>query len=179
MTRDGTVGRSDGTERNLPFHWDIDPARVMRPRFADSIRASSPENRPGAGGVIGTRAAAKTAPDGYTLVMMVTLASLPANAGYDLDKDFAPVGLIASTPIVVMAHPSFPAKSLNVPTAAESTAVGAGRHSAAHRRLNKELPRVGGGSDGQCTTSRSPGGISSVDRVWGTGARRKMAACTA
>ena len=137
------------------------------------------ENRPGAGGVIGTRAAAKTAPDGYTLVMMVTLASLPANAGYDLDKDFAPVGLIASTPIVVMAHPSFPAKSLNVPTAAESTAVGAGRHSAAHRRLNKELPRVGGGSDRQCTTSRSPGGISSVDRVWGTGARRKMAACTA
>ena len=38
MTRDGTVGRSDATEPNLPFHWDIDPARVMRPRFADSIR---------------------------------------------------------------------------------------------------------------------------------------------
>ena len=70
------------------------------------------ENRPGAGGVIGTRAAAKAVPDGYTLVMMITGASLPANTGYDLDKDFAPVGLIASTPIVVMAHPSFPAKSL-------------------------------------------------------------------
>src|SRR5262249_29028916 len=42
MTRDGTVGRSDATERNLPFHRDIDPARMMRPRFADSIRASSP-----------------------------------------------------------------------------------------------------------------------------------------
>src|SRR5262249_21429578 len=42
MTRDGTVGRSDATERNLPVHRDIDPARVMRPRFADSIRASSP-----------------------------------------------------------------------------------------------------------------------------------------
>jgi hypothetical protein len=42
MTRDGTVGRSDATERSLPSHWDIDPARVMRPRFADSIRASSP-----------------------------------------------------------------------------------------------------------------------------------------
>ena len=39
--------------------------------------------------------------------------------------------------------------------------------------------RAGGGSDGPCTTSRSPGGISSVDRAWGTGARRKMAACTA
>src|SRR5689334_10648832 len=42
MTRDGTVGRSDATETNLPSHWDIDPARVMRTRFADPIRASSP-----------------------------------------------------------------------------------------------------------------------------------------
>src|SRR3989440_3074671 len=42
MTRDGTVGRSDATERSLPSHWDIDPARMMRPRFADSIGASSP-----------------------------------------------------------------------------------------------------------------------------------------
>src|SRR5499433_3787505 len=42
MTRDGTVGRFDVTERNLPLHWDIDPARVMRPRLAHPIRASSP-----------------------------------------------------------------------------------------------------------------------------------------
>jgi tripartite-type tricarboxylate transporter receptor subunit TctC len=70
------------------------------------------ENRPGAGGVIGTRAAAKAAPDGYTLVMMLSGISLPANTGYDLNKDFAPVGLIASTPIVMMTHRSFPAKSL-------------------------------------------------------------------
>jgi len=68
------------------------------------------ENRPGAGGVTGTRAAAKAAPDGYTLVMMLSGISLPANTGYDLNKDFAPIGLIASTPIVVMTHPSFPAK---------------------------------------------------------------------
>jgi tripartite-type tricarboxylate transporter receptor subunit TctC len=70
------------------------------------------ENRPGAGGVIGTRAAAKAAPDGYTLVMMITGISLPANTGYDINKDFAPIGLISSTPIVLMAHPSLPAKSL-------------------------------------------------------------------
>ena len=70
------------------------------------------ENRPGAGGVIGTRAAAKAAPDGYTLVIMVSGISIPANSGYDLSKDFAPVGLIASTPMVVMTHPLFPAKSL-------------------------------------------------------------------
>ena len=42
MTRDGTVGRSDATEPNLAFHRDIDPARTMRTRFADPIRASSP-----------------------------------------------------------------------------------------------------------------------------------------
>src|SRR5262249_25119206 len=70
------------------------------------------ENHPGAGAVIGTRAAAKAAPDGYTLVMMLTGVSLPIHAGYDVNKDFAPVGLIASTPIVVMAHPSLPVKSL-------------------------------------------------------------------
>jgi len=62
--------------------------------------------------VIGTRAAAKAAPDGYTLVMMITGVSLPANTGYDLPKDFAPIGLIAATPIVLMTQASFPATSL-------------------------------------------------------------------
>jgi len=42
MTRDGTVGRSDATEPNLAVHRDIDPVRMMRTRFADPIRASSP-----------------------------------------------------------------------------------------------------------------------------------------
>jgi tripartite-type tricarboxylate transporter receptor subunit TctC len=70
------------------------------------------ENRPGAGAVIGTRAAAKAAADGYTLVMLTTGISLPANTGYDVEKDFAPVGTISSAPIVLMTHPSSPAKSL-------------------------------------------------------------------
>jgi tripartite-type tricarboxylate transporter receptor subunit TctC len=70
-------------------------------------------NRPGAGSVIGVRDAARSAPDGYTILMMVTGASLPANPGYDLQKDFAPIGLIASIPIVVMAHPSLPVKSMS------------------------------------------------------------------
>src|SRR5262249_39230051 len=42
MTRDGTVGRSDPTERSLPIHRDLDPPRMMRPQFADHLRASSP-----------------------------------------------------------------------------------------------------------------------------------------
>jgi tripartite-type tricarboxylate transporter receptor subunit TctC len=70
------------------------------------------ENRGGAGGMIGTRDAAKSAPDGYTLVMMLTGISLGANPGYDVEKDFAPVGTIASTPMIVESHPSLPAKSL-------------------------------------------------------------------
>jgi tripartite-type tricarboxylate transporter receptor subunit TctC len=70
------------------------------------------ENRGGAGGMIGTRDAARDAPDGYTIVMLLTGISLGANTGYDVNKDFAPIGLVASTPIIVDAHPSLPAKSL-------------------------------------------------------------------
>ena len=75
------------------------------------------DNRGGAAGVIGTRVAAKAAPDGYTLVMSHTGTtsinpSLYVNPGYDPRKDFSPIGLISSTPIVLMAHPAFAAKSV-------------------------------------------------------------------
>ena len=69
------------------------------------------DNRGGAAGVIGTRVAARAAPDGYTLVMATTGSiainpNLYANPGYQTLKDLAPIGLISSTPIVLMAHPS-------------------------------------------------------------------------
>jgi tripartite-type tricarboxylate transporter receptor subunit TctC len=70
-------------------------------------------NRPGAGSVIGVRDAARSAPDGYTILMLVTGASLPSNPGYDLEKDFEPIGMVASIPIVIMAHPSVPVKSMS------------------------------------------------------------------
>ena len=68
------------------------------------------ENRAGAGGTIGTRAVAKAAPDGYTILLSYTgtLAinpSLYPNAGYDPRKDFAPIGLIAYLPSVLVVHP--------------------------------------------------------------------------
>ena len=69
-------------------------------------------NRPGAGSVIGTRDVAKATPDGYTLLLLVTGAGLPSNPGYDMGKDFAPISLIASVPIVIMANPSVPVKNL-------------------------------------------------------------------
>jgi tripartite-type tricarboxylate transporter receptor subunit TctC len=75
------------------------------------------DNRGGAAGVIGTRAAAKAAPDGYTLAMSTSGTTsinptLYADPGYDPGRDFAPIGLVAVTPIVVMAPPSFPAKTI-------------------------------------------------------------------
>jgi tripartite-type tricarboxylate transporter receptor subunit TctC len=70
------------------------------------------ENRGGAGGMIGTRDLARAAPDGYTLGMMLTGISLGAHTGYDVNKDFTPIGLIASTPIFIVANPAFPGKSL-------------------------------------------------------------------
>ncbi len=70
------------------------------------------ENRGGAGGMIGTRDIAKATPDGYTIGVMLTGVSVSPNAGYDINKDFSPIGIIASTPIFVVTNPSFPAKSL-------------------------------------------------------------------
>jgi tripartite-type tricarboxylate transporter receptor subunit TctC len=75
------------------------------------------DNRGGAAGVIGMRMGARAAADGYTLILAHTGStsinpSLYANAGYDPRADFAPIGLIASTPVMLMAHPSFAAKSI-------------------------------------------------------------------
>ncbi len=75
------------------------------------------DNRPGAGGNIGAEAAAKSAPDGYTLLMgaVTTHAvsmSLYAKLGYDLEKDLVPVSLVANVPHILVANPLVPAKNL-------------------------------------------------------------------
>jgi tripartite-type tricarboxylate transporter receptor subunit TctC len=93
-------------------------ARIVADKLAAALgQPFVIDNRGGAAGVIGMRLAARAAPDGYTLVLAHTGStsinpSLYANAGYDPRADFAPIGLIASTPVVLMAHPSFPAKSI-------------------------------------------------------------------
>jgi tripartite-type tricarboxylate transporter receptor subunit TctC len=75
------------------------------------------DNRAGAGGTVATRSVAKTAPDGYTILVVTsatvgTSPSLFQNLGYDPRKDFEPIGLIAATPNLIAVHPSFPARSL-------------------------------------------------------------------
>jgi tripartite-type tricarboxylate transporter receptor subunit TctC len=71
----------------------------------------------GGSGTVGTRAVAHATPDGYTILLgyTSTLAIGPnvySNAGYDPRKDFAPIGLIASAPALILTHPSLPARNV-------------------------------------------------------------------
>jgi tripartite-type tricarboxylate transporter receptor subunit TctC len=92
-------------------------ARLVAEKMSHSLgQQIVVENRGGAGGTIATRQVAKSAPDGYTLLIATSsLAinpSLYPNVGYDPRKDFAPVGLIASSSNVALVHPSVPASSI-------------------------------------------------------------------
>ena len=93
-------------------------ARVVAQKLSDAFHQQViVDNKPGAGGNLGTRAVAHAAPDGYTLLLGHTGTisinpSLYAHAGYDPRKDFAPIGLVASMPVALLAHPSFAPKSI-------------------------------------------------------------------
>jgi tripartite-type tricarboxylate transporter receptor subunit TctC len=75
------------------------------------------DNRGGAGGMIGTETAAKAAPDGYTLLVsspgpLAILPHMHKQLGYDAQKAFTPIGLIASNPFLLITHPSVPARTV-------------------------------------------------------------------
>ena len=75
------------------------------------------DNRPGAGGIIGARAAAAADPDGYTLMYgntasLVVGPAVYANPGYDPVKNFAPIALVAVSYNVLVLNPTFPANSV-------------------------------------------------------------------
>jgi len=92
-------------------------ARSVAQRLSERLgQQTIVENRPGANGALGAEAAAKSAPDGYTLFIAainhVVLPALYPKLPYDIERDFTPVVLLATVPIVVTVHPSLPVKSV-------------------------------------------------------------------
>src|ERR1700738_3969118 len=93
-------------------------ARIVAEKMSRSLGQQIViENKGGAGGSIATRQVAKSPPDGYTLGLggTATLATTPtlyANVGYDPRKDLEPVGLIATSALVVLVNPAVEAKTI-------------------------------------------------------------------
>jgi tripartite-type tricarboxylate transporter receptor subunit TctC len=75
------------------------------------------ENRPGAGGIVGSNEAKRAAPDGYTLLLGIdAFTQFPLfqkDATFDLQKDMAPISMLARVPLVLIGNTSSPAKSFN------------------------------------------------------------------
>jgi tripartite-type tricarboxylate transporter receptor subunit TctC len=93
-------------------------ARVLAQRLTERVGTTFlVDNRPSANGAIGVEFVAKSAPDGYTLLVgsQTTQAVVPAmypNVGYNAERDFAPVTLIATSPLLIAIHPSLPVKTV-------------------------------------------------------------------
>ena len=92
-------------------------ARLLSKRFYEAFgQTATVDNRPGAGGNLGAELVAKSAPDGYTLLM--STASLAVNVTlysklpFDVRRDLIPITQVASAPLVVTVHPSVPARSV-------------------------------------------------------------------
>lgn len=92
-------------------------SRIIGPRLADSLGQQVViDNRVGGNGNTGAEITARTAPDGYTLMMVVssfvTNPALYPNLSFDPLRDFTPVSLLTSAPLVLVVHPSLPVKSV-------------------------------------------------------------------
>ena len=91
-------------------------ARAIAQRITERYNVPAlVDNRPGANGTIGTGLAAKSPPDGHTMVVVASAyaagVSLYRNLPYDQARDLAPVSLLASGPLVLVVHPSLPVRS--------------------------------------------------------------------
>jgi tripartite-type tricarboxylate transporter receptor subunit TctC len=93
-------------------------ARLVAQKFSETLgQQFYVDNEPGAGGNIGMGNAAKSAPDGYTLLFVsssfVVNPSLYAKIPYDANKDFLPVSNVGDAPNILVVHPDVPAKSVS------------------------------------------------------------------
>jgi tripartite-type tricarboxylate transporter receptor subunit TctC len=97
-------------------------ARILQPPLSEGLRQSIViENRGGAGGAVGTEAAARSAPDGYTLLFTLsshTINPLLYKLSYNVETDFEPVSLLVSVPQLIAANPGAPATTLREMVAA-------------------------------------------------------------
>ena len=104
-------------------------ARIVADKLSQALgQPFVADNRPGAGGQIGTDAVVKAAPDGYTLLAAssgpISIMPVLQKTPYDPLKDLAPVSLIARAPFALVVNPSFPAanaKACTVPMTADSS----------------------------------------------------------
>ncbi len=91
--------------------------RLIAPKFGDLLSGTMiVENRAGAGGNLGAQAVARAEPDGYTLLMAVNSytinAHLQKSVPFDLKRDFTPIGMVATSPFLLVVHPSLPVRTV-------------------------------------------------------------------
>jgi len=93
-------------------------ARILQPRLSELLgQPVVIDNRPGATGTVAAGHVAKSPPDGYTIMMghvsvNAIAPSLFSNLPYEAERDFAPIGIAAAVPHIVVVHPSLPATTL-------------------------------------------------------------------
>lgn len=92
-------------------------SRAIAQKLSENVRQQViVDNRPGANGIIGTEVAARSAPDGYTIVLIpsghAVNASLHRKLPYDSIRDFTPITLVGSSPLILAVHPSLPVKNV-------------------------------------------------------------------
>ena len=119
----GIVGAAPADDYpNKPVRWIVPTgpsggtdfvARMLAQKVSEALKQSMVvDNRAGASGMLGMEAVARSAPDGYSLgVISVTpfmSALLTRNVSFDITKDFAPVSLLAASPVILVVHPSLP-----------------------------------------------------------------------
>ena len=92
-------------------------SRTIAAKLSDNVKQQVlVDNRAGANGIVGTEIAARAAPDGYTIVLIpsghAVNASLYRKLPYDSIRDFTPISLVGSSPLVLVVHPALPVKSV-------------------------------------------------------------------